>query len=328
MENSALDLLDRKLLYELDLNSRQSYKEIAKKLRIAKETARFRINRLQERGYIKHFVTTMNTSYLNRFYYKLFYKFHKTNPKIDQQMISFIQNYKSIAYFASTEGRYDLTFLILAEDMRDLYQFLVPFREKFGDYILEQEILTMPAVHRFNFRFFYESGELLHTQYPVELIEPKIDKLDYQIVKELAKNSRINLIDLAKVTSTETNVVKYRISKLKKQKIIGTHVLDINFEKFGLQHFQIDFSLKNHSMTNQIINYVAQNPKSTFATVTLGKYDLAIEYVVQTMKELREILNDIKEKFSEYIVNHDVFILYEHSINWFPYQLEKETPYF
>ncbi|MCH7535225.1 MAG: AsnC family transcriptional regulator, partial [Bacteroidetes bacterium] len=301
MKKLGLDLIDRKLLYELDLNSRQSYKEIAKKLRIAKETARFRINRLVERGYIKNFITTMNTSHLNRFYYKLFYKFHKTHPQIDQQIVSFLQNYKSVAYFASTEGRYDLTFLILAKDMRDLYQFLVPFREKFGDYILEQEILTMPAVHRFNFRFFHEKGKLLHTKYPVELKEPKIDSIDYQIVKELAKNSRITLIDLAKKTGTETNVVKYRIRKLKKQKIIGTHVLDINFEKFGLQHFQINFSLKNHSMIDQIINYVAQNPKATFATVTLGKYDLAVEFVVQTVKELREILNDIKEKFSEHI---------------------------
>ncbi len=323
MKNLSLDLVDRKLLYELDLNSRQSYAEISKKLRIAKETARFRINRLKERNYIKNFITTMNTSHLNRFYYKLFYKFNKTNPQIDQQIVSFIQNYKSIAYFASTEGRYDLTFLILAKDMRDLYGFLIPFREKFGDYILEQEILTMPTVHRFNFRFFYESGKLLHTKYPIELQEPEIDKVDYQILRELAKNSSINLIDLAKITNTETNVVKYRIRKLKNKKIIGTHVLDINFEKFGFQHFQIDFSLKNHSMIDQIIHYVAQNPKATFATVTLGKYDLAVEYVIQTMGELREILNDLKDKFSEHIVDHDVFILYEHNINWFPYELEK-----
>ncbi len=322
MKKLGLDLIDRKMLYELDLNSRLSYKELAKKLHIAKETARFRANRLVNEGYIKNFITTMNTSHLNRFYYKLFYKFHKTNPSIDRQIISFIRDYKSIAYFASTEGRYDITFLILAKDMRDLYKFLMPFREKFGDYILEQEILTMPAVHRFNFRFFYEQGQLLHTKYPVELEEPKIDEIDYIVVKELAKNSRVSLIDLAEITGTETNVVKYRIRKLKDKNVIGTHVLEINFERFGLQHFQIDFSLKNHSVIDKIISHASQNPKITFATITLGKYDLALEFVVETMKELRQIINDIKEKFSEWIIDHDVFILYEHSVNWFPFEFE------
>ncbi|MEK6942937.1 MAG: winged helix-turn-helix transcriptional regulator [Nanoarchaeota archaeon] len=323
MKKYSLDLLDRKILYELDINSRQPYKELAKKLRIAKETARFRVNRLMEEGYIKNFITTMNISHLNRFYYKLFYKFHKTNPKIDGEIISFIQNCKSIAYFASTEGRYNITFLILAKDMRDLYKFLVPFREKFGDYILEQEILTMPAVHRFNFRFFYENGKLLHTKYPVELKETNLDEIDYAIIKELAKNARISLIDLAKITKTETNVVKYRIRKLRNEKIIGTHVLEIDFEKLGLQHFQINFSLKNHSMLESMISYASQDDRATFATVTLGRYDLALEFAVETMKDLRSILNNIKEKFSESIVDHDIFILYEHSVNWFPLELEK-----
>ena len=318
MNKNNIDLLDRKLLYELDLNSRATYKELAKKLRIAKETARFRMNRLIKEGYIKNFITTMNTSYLNRFYYKLFYKFHKTNTKIDAEIVSFIKNFRSIAYFASTEGKYDLTFLILAKDMRDLYKFVIPFKEKFGDYILEQEILTMPAVHRFNFRFFYENGKLLHTRYPVEMKEMKLNDLDYAIIKELARNSRISLIDIAKITKTQTNVVKYHIRKLKNEKIIGTHVLEIDFEKLGLQHFQVNFVLKNHLMLESLIEYASSDSRATFATVTLGKYDLALEFVVETIKDLKLILNNIKEKFSDVIVDHDVFILYEHSVNWFP----------
>ncbi|MBI5389068.1 Lrp/AsnC family transcriptional regulator [Candidatus Woesearchaeota archaeon] len=318
MKGYGLDLTDRKLLYELDLNSRASYKELATKLRIAKETVRFRVTRLVQKRYIKNFITTMNTSFLNQFYYKLFYKFYRTSPAIDQKIVSYIQNHKSVAYFASTEGRYDLLFLILSKDMGDLYRFLVPFREEFGEYILEQQILTMPSVHRFNFRFFHETGKLLHTEYPLELKEPDIDGLDYAIIEALAKNARMSLLDLAKLTDSETNVIKYRIRKLKEKKILGSHVLDINFDAFGVEQFQVDFSLKNHSIIEKIINYAAQNPKATFATVTLGKYDLALEFAVHNIKELRGILNDIKEKFSDSITDHDVFILYEHSINWFP----------
>jgi len=322
MKKYGLDMLDRKILYELDLNSRITFNGLGKNLKVAKETAAFRVKRLVNNGYIKNFLTTIHISNLNRFYYKLFYKFHRTTLEIDKQIIDFIKNYKSIAYFASLEGRYDVTFLILSKDMRDLYKFLVPFREKFGDYILEQEILTMPTVHRFNFRFFHEGGKLLHTQYAEDLSEPKIDKTDYLIIKTLAQNSRINLVELAKLTKTEINVVKYRIKKLKQTNIIGTHVLDLDFEKFNLQQFQIDYSLKDHSSINKMIEFFSQIPQSTFATVTLGKYDLAVEFVVENIKELRKIMNNIKENFSDDINDHEFFIMEEHKINWFPYELD------
>lgn len=323
-QENALDLQDRKILYELDRNSRMTFKELGRRLHISKETAAFRVKRLVKDGYIKNFLTTIHVSNLNRFYYKLFYKFHKTTPAIDSEIVKFVQNYPTIAYFANLEGRYDITFLLLSKNFHDLHNFLAPFREKFGAYILEQEILTLTSTHRFNFRFLFEGeSETAHTQYPEELKEPDIDEIDYQILANLAKNSRIPLIELAKITKTETNVVKYRIKKLRNEDVLGTNVLDVDFEKFGVQQIQVDFTLKDHSVTGKLINFVSQNPNSTFSTITLGKYDLAVEFVVRNTKELRKILEGIKEKFSQDIINQDIFIMEEHSINWFPYELEK-----
>ena len=312
-----LDNRDKKILEQLDLNSRITFKELGKKLRISKETARFRVLRLKENNYIKNFITTIHISNINRFYYKLFFKFHKTTPEVDKRIIKHISNYKSIAYFASLEGRYDITFLILSQNIEDLYKFLVPFKEKFGNYILEQEILTMPSVHRFNLRL-NNTTKLTHTKYAEKLQDTKIDQLDKQIITELAKDSRISLRDLAKKTKKEINSVKYRITKLKKSNILGRHVLDINYEKLNLQQVQVDFSLRNHNSIHKLINFAAQIPQSTFATITLGKYDLALEFLTKDHKELRNILNQIKQNFAKEIIQQDIFIMEEHSINWFP----------
>ncbi len=315
---SQLDLTDRRILYELDLDSRQSFQELGRKVRISKEVANFRVKRLQKEGYIRGFITTMNVAHHGYFIHKLFYKFHQTTPAIEKEIIAYLQQSKRLAYLASLEGRYDLVFLLLAKDTQDLYSFLVPFREKYGDYILEQEILLMPAVHRFNFRFFYPQGKLVHHAYPFELRTPEIELLDHQIVHALAQNARINLVDLAHQHKTSINVIKYHLKRLHQQQLLDAHVLDVNFDRFGMQHFQINLSLKNHSKVNSIIAYGAQHPKSTFATVTLGKYDLALEFVVENVKELRIIINDLKEKYSGSLIDHDVFILEEHKIVWFP----------
>lgn len=320
----GLDLLDQKILYQLDLNSSQSFLDLAKKVDIPNETVAFRVKRLQKNGYIKNFVTTVNTSNLNSFYYKFFFKFQKTIPKIERDIINYLRAYHGIAYLARLEGRFDCTFLVLAEGTQDLNAFLIPFKEKFGEYILEQEILTMTSVHRFNFRFFYEGGKLLHSHYPEELKKPDIDALDYVIITTLAKNSRASLKEMAKINNVHSNVITYRIQKLKKMEILGSSVLDIDFKKFGVEQYQVDFTLKNQNSVKKIIDAVARLPESTFATVTLGKYDLAVEFAVRNREALKRILDRIKVEFSDTIISQDVFGMEEHKVNWFPYSLNKE----
>lgn len=318
-----LDLLDRKILYELDLDSRQSISTLAKNVRSSRETVNFRLNRLIKNGYIKKFVTTLYTSNLNRFYYKLFYKFYKTTPKIDNEIIDFINKYPKTAWFGTFEGPYDLAFLIIAKSLHDLNNFLIEFRKRFGDYILEQEIHTLTSVHRFNLKFFYQSKKILHTQYPQELKETKMDKIDKEIVRELANNSRVSVLSLAQKLKIDSGTITHRIKKLRENKVIGTYTLSVDFDKFNMQHFQINFKLRNNGSVNKIINFFSNHPNATFATVAFGKYDLAVELVVGNNKELKSILDNLKEEYSGEILDYDTFLITkEYSITWYPYETE------
>lgn len=321
--SEVLDLLDRKILYELDLDSRQPISELAKNVRSSRETVNFRLNRLIMNGYIKKFVTTLYTSNLNRFYYKLFYKFYKITPAIEKQIIGFISNYKKTAWFGTFEGPYDLAFLIIAKSLYDLNNFLIEFRNLFGDYILEQEIHTLTSVHRFNLKFFHQSKKTLHTQYPQELKDTKLDKTDKEIIKELANNSRVSVLSLAQKLKVDSGTITHRIRRLRENKILGTYTLSVDFDKFGMQHFQINFKLRNNESVNKIIHYFSSHPNATFATVAFGKYDLAIELVVNNNSKLKFILDDLKEQYSAEILDYDTFLITkEYGITWYPYETE------
>lgn len=318
MKKRGLDTNDTRLLYELDRESDATTQALSTKIKLPRETVAFRLKRLVENEYIKRFLTIVNISRLNLFYYKFFYKLQKTTPAIERAIVAYLKEYRGIAYLASLEGRYDLTFLVIARGVQDLKDFLIPFKKKFGEYILEQEILTMPAVHRFNFRFFERGGALLHSAYPEDLVATPLDTLDYRIVRELAKNARANLTALAKKEKVHPNVIRYHIEKLKKANVLGPSVIECSFKKFNMEQYQISLSLKDHSAITDIIAFIGPFPESTFATVTLGKYDLALEFIVHGADEFKAIVDRIKEKFSDAIINHDIFVMNEHSINWFP----------
>ena len=50
-----LDLKDRKILYHLDLNSRQSFAQLGKKVGLHKDVVAYRVKKLQEKGIIENF---------------------------------------------------------------------------------------------------------------------------------------------------------------------------------------------------------------------------------------------------------------------------------
>ena len=56
-----LDLKDRKILYELDINSRQSFRSIGRKVGLSKDIVASRIKKLIDKGIIIRFFTYYDT---------------------------------------------------------------------------------------------------------------------------------------------------------------------------------------------------------------------------------------------------------------------------
>jgi len=73
---AALDTKDRKILYELDLNSRQSFSRLAKKVGLSKDAVRYRITSLEEQGVIQRFHTVINVSKLGFISFRIYMKFY------------------------------------------------------------------------------------------------------------------------------------------------------------------------------------------------------------------------------------------------------------
>ena len=56
-----VDLKDRKILYQLDLDCRQSNTQIGKKVGLKKDVVGYRIKKLQEEGVIRNYYAEIDT---------------------------------------------------------------------------------------------------------------------------------------------------------------------------------------------------------------------------------------------------------------------------
>ena len=85
-----LDLKDKKILYELDKNSRQSYSQLAKKVYLSQEATRYRVNRLIQNKVIFKFFTKIDVSKLGLTFYKVLIKFHNINEQKKEEIIHYL----------------------------------------------------------------------------------------------------------------------------------------------------------------------------------------------------------------------------------------------
>src|SRR3989344_2227411 len=108
-----LDHKDKKILYELDLNSRATLNEIAKKVGLSKQVVDYHLKNLIKNNVIQQFYTVINFSKLGYTQYKLYLKFQNVNLGTEKEIINYWTQNKNSVWVASCRGRWDLATSIL-----------------------------------------------------------------------------------------------------------------------------------------------------------------------------------------------------------------------
>jgi DNA-binding Lrp family transcriptional regulator len=103
-----LDVKDRKILYELDLDSRQSFRAIGRKVGLSKDVVAYRVKKLQEKGIIRKFQTHTNSSGLGYAWYRFYFNCQYVSPIIMNEIIDYFVKAKYTHAVLTTEGCYDL----------------------------------------------------------------------------------------------------------------------------------------------------------------------------------------------------------------------------
>ena len=90
MEN--INLKDRKILYHLDLNSRQSLSQLGKRVGLPKNVVAYRMKGLIENGIIRNFFTVINPFKLGYTSFGFYLVLQYATSKIKQEIIDFFYN--------------------------------------------------------------------------------------------------------------------------------------------------------------------------------------------------------------------------------------------
>ena len=135
---AKIDLKDRRILYQLDLDSRQSLTQIGKKVGLKKDVVSYRIKRMQEEGVIKNYYTVIDAYKLGYIVFRVYLVFQYVTQDVKNEIIEFLVKDKHTWVVGSIIGRYDLSVVLWIKDIHDFYHFWEQMLDKYGDYFSEK----------------------------------------------------------------------------------------------------------------------------------------------------------------------------------------------
>ena len=106
-----LYLKDKKILSELDIDSRQSFTKIANKVGLSKEVVNYRIKRLINEGTIKGFYPIIDVSRFGYSSYRIFLRFQNLTTEKEKKIINYLQNQNSVGWIVFIRGNWDINFV-------------------------------------------------------------------------------------------------------------------------------------------------------------------------------------------------------------------------
>jgi Lrp/AsnC family leucine-responsive transcriptional regulator len=318
-----LSMKDRRIIRELNRNSRQSFSEIGKKVGLPKNVVNYRIKKMIDNGLITLFTTVVNRSKLGYMYCRLFLKFRHFTEKIEDELISYISKLKNVHWVASLEGNFDFCIIFLAKTLKQLDDVYNSIIYRFDKYIIDKELSIANRFFFLPYNYLYDKPECKINEIKVEDVLVKLDKKDYELINLMKENSRIPMLELMKKMNATPQTIRSRIKKLMKNKIITGFNIRIDHTKFKLHHFHtfLNLAKMNQLIENKLIHFLCSKKSTTHIIKGFGRWDFEFESVLPSHFELHELLKELKNNFPENVLKYDSVLIYKiYPINTVKYE--------
>lgn len=316
-----LDKKDRAILYQLDLNSRQSFNQIAKKVRLSREVVQYRIKQLEQKGIIRGYQTLIDVSKLGYLNCRFFIKFQKDTPDEENKIIEYYKNHPQFWWVDSIDGFRDLGIACWVKNMYEFYEIKDDLIKRFGKYIYDLNISVY-------YKFYIYKRTYLNENKKEQIPETKImfspekadfDEKDIKILRLIAPNARMSSVDISAKTKLSVTNVNYRIKKMIEKDIIKDFRVILDLEKIGYYWYKIEMQLDDLKIKPQMLEYFHNHPNIVYAYETISDNDVEVEMEVQSYEEFRKVLNEIRNLFGKNIKKyHHLLWFKEHKFLFMP----------
>lgn len=337
MENKQvkLDLKDLRIIELLTVNCRYSIKDISKAVQLSKDAVRYRINSLIEQGTIYKFLTLINFSALGYDQYYVNLELQNLTPQREKNIIEKLKNNPNTFFIIKTSGRWDLFIGLACKGVQHFDKVLRQIYTICGNNLSDSdsvawikdykythtiEGIKLGTLLQYKKRNPSFSKELFSKTKEFEFKKPeKIDKKDFQILKILSENPRIELKELGEKIHLTGEAVRYRIKNLINKDIVLGFTAVPNYFALGYQSYFLLIHSTNLTPEKEkkFQEFLFKKDYTIISFKTIGKFDILLSISVKDLNEFNQVLSELKANLPDIIKTYETLPLLE----WYKYTL-------
>lgn len=316
----ALDALDRKILFELDRNSRMTYSDIGKRVRAKKETVKYRMQQMIERKVIEGFYAVIDYSKLGFLVFRVYLTLEDISPEKREALLQYFLKNPNIWILYRTTGAYHFTFSIWVRDPWEYEKFWYDLIERYGSYIADYHVALVSRYTEFSRNYLVE-GKDDKEQYTVLQRQKKeeLDEIDLKLLQLLSRNARASLVEMAREIGTSTVTCRAHLKKLLEKKVIIGFRTMLNYDAIGYHYYKVDMWFKEMKNYSQIMQKVLGHPNVIYTERTLATSHFEFDLEVPGFEDFIRIMDGFEQAFPDDIRKYTYYTLIKnYKISYLP----------
>lgn len=307
-----LDKADRKILSTIEVDSRIPISELARKSRVSRTVAEYRLKQLETKGIIQGYYCLLDPSKFGLTVWKLWVSLRPVSSEQRKDFFSYIEKNPQVWWYAECAGIYDAVICVLAKSPHEFNHFFNTLQDKHGRIITDSAILINVSFEYHTRGFLLDTpSRLIETSFQEKLFSKSISDEAIKILKLLSTNSRINYAELANKVPLNVKTIKKTIQELKKAGIIIYFRPSIDITKIGYESYKVLLYLHNPrgGVLPSVVHWCRQQKNITAIISCVGPWQLELEIEIDTFRNLSAIMTEIKDRFPDIVKGYETLLI-------------------
>lgn len=310
------------LLEILAQNCRISHAEIARSLRVSKDTVAYRIRQLEESQLITQYVLFIDARKLGFTRYHILIQFENVPKRED--LYKRLSRHESVMWINSFIGKFDAQIIVDATDGFHLNRIREELFSLAGHSIKNYLILThlsdleftqLNPVLDFGTTFARESdqsfsAELSTRNFPVSpnFEYVPVDLVDLEILKVLAESPTATLVSIAERVKCERQTAKKHILRLIKKSVILNFGAIPDLIQLDFVTYYLLVRLEQDTPFEEMKRPFLELNNIFYAGRMIGDYDMILYLNARNPQELNKSIQLFRAKLKHRILNYDLLV--------------------
>lgn len=313
-----LDLKDKKIMKYLEYNSRQSYSSIAKNVGLSKESVRYRIKQLEDKGVIQEYKVVIDIKKLDYLICHIFITLNNPEFEVEEQYLQNLYKFPFVRAIIKFNGDFDYEIAIIGKNIDELDENITKLLGKVSKFVKRQEVMLITKTYivrnlpKSFIDFKIESKESLKTKGKDNNLI-KLDSKDMKILNEIKDQANEPVYKISQNTSLTSDIITYRMKKMKEQGFIISYTTAFNYKALSYQMYAILLNMNSldKNLDSKLKAFLKEDGNVVWGVKTIGEYNVVIYVCTEKPSDLHLTLNKIRSTFRENINEYKTLIAYE-----------------